>query len=73
MLDVHIAFMLNIQALVDKIAFEYQLAVLMVPDLFQGRPWMTNGMAENDGVKRNEEGQLYKERGHTPGMEDGRG
>ncbi len=53
--DIHGPFAEDTRALAEKIAFECQPVVVMVPDLFRGRPWK----AVVDG--RNEIGQTYEE------------
>lgn len=58
--DVYGAFSENTRALADKIAFECQPAVVMVPDMFRGTPWTTNATLDEDGVERNEEGKTYE-------------
>jgi len=59
--DVYGPYTANTQALADKIAFECQPVVVMVPDLFRGKPWTANAKADEDGVERNEDGQAYEE------------
>lgn len=62
--DVYGPFTENTQALADKIAFECQPVVVLVPDLFRGRPWTLNATVnedEEDGVERNEDGKSYEE------------
>ncbi|KAL7527943.1 hypothetical protein ACHAXR_002202, partial [Thalassiosira sp. AJA248-18] len=60
--DVYGPFTEGTQQLVDKIAFECQPVVVMVPDLFRGRPWTTNPIIKDDGgVERNEDGKSYEE------------
>ena len=53
--DVYGAFSEDTKVLAAKIAFECQPIVVMVPDLFNGRPWT----GPTDG--KNEEGQTYEE------------
>ena len=45
------------QTLADKIAFECQPVVVLVPDLFRGKPWTMI----NDTSSRNEDGLSYEE------------
>jgi hypothetical protein len=59
--DVYGSFTENTQALADKIAFECQPVVVIVPDLFRGRPWTKSPTVGNDGVERNEFRQSYEE------------
>lgn len=59
--DVFGPFTVNTQALADKIAFECQPAVVMVPDLFRGKPWTKNATLGDDGVERNGDGESYEE------------
>mmetsp|Transcript_3461 Transcript_3461/g.6370 ORF Transcript_3461/g.6370 Transcript_3461/m.6370 type:complete len:1009 (+) Transcript_3461:13-3039(+) len=61
--DVYGAFAEDTRALADKIAFECQPVVVLVPDLFRGRPWapVEEGDGEDDGMERNAEGQTYEE------------
>ena len=53
--DVYGCFTDDTKALAEKIAFECQPVVVMVPDLFRGEPWIgpTSGL--------NEKGQTYEE------------
>jgi len=53
--DVYGAFSEDTTALAEKIAFECQPVVVMIPDLFRGQPWT----GPTDQV--NEEGQTYEE------------
>lgn len=55
--DVYGPFSDDMQALVDKIAFECQPVVVFAPDLFRGDPW--NEDASNPGF--NVKGQSYEE------------
>ena len=59
--DVYGAFSDNTQALADKIAFECQPVVVMVPDMFRGKPWTENPVVGEDGIERNEQRQSYEE------------
>ncbi|KAL9189678.1 hypothetical protein ACHAXT_009353 [Thalassiosira profunda] len=59
--DVYGPYTDNTQALADKIAFECQPVVVLVPDLFRGRPWTPHPIADEEGVERNEHGQSYEE------------
>ena len=53
--DVYGAFSEDTTALAEKIAFECQPVVVMIPDLFRGQPWT----GPTDQV--NEQGQTYEE------------
>eukprot|EP00538_Stauroneis_constricta_P004329 CAMPEP_0119552702 /NCGR_PEP_ID=MMETSP1352-20130426/5624_1 /TAXON_ID=265584 /ORGANISM="Stauroneis constricta, Strain CCMP1120" /LENGTH=791 /DNA_ID=CAMNT_0007598973 /DNA_START=136 /DNA_END=2512 /DNA_ORIENTATION=- len=55
--DVYGAFSEDTRVLAEKIAFECQPVVVMVPDLFRGNPWKED--ATNPGL--NENGQDYEE------------
>ncbi|KAL7466244.1 hypothetical protein ACHAXS_006535 [Conticribra weissflogii] len=58
--DVYGAFAEDTRALADKIAFECQPVVVLVPDLFRGRPW--EPVEGGDGTtERNARGQSYEE------------
>jgi dienelactone hydrolase len=63
--DVYGPFTDDTQALADKIAFECQPVVVLVPDLFRGKPWTTDPVVDEatygDGLERNEEGKTYEE------------
>ena len=59
--DVYGAFTENTQALADKIAFECQPVVVLVPDMFRGRPWTENPVVGDDSIERNEHRQTYEE------------
>mmetsp|Transcript_3630 Transcript_3630/g.8037 ORF Transcript_3630/g.8037 Transcript_3630/m.8037 type:complete len:858 (+) Transcript_3630:206-2779(+) len=59
--DVYGPYTDNTQALADKIAFECQPVVVIVPDLFRGKPWTTDTKVDEDGVERNEDGKSYEE------------
>lgn len=59
--DVYGSFTDNMQALADKIAFECQPVVVLVPDLFRGKPWTQSPVLDEAGVERNEVGQSYEE------------
>ena len=59
--DVYGAFTENTQALADKIAFECQPVVVLVPDMFRGRPWIEIPVIGDDNVERNEHHQSYEE------------
>jgi dienelactone hydrolase len=56
--DVYGAFTDDIQSLADKIAFECQPAVVLVPDLFEGVPWTP---ATTSASQRNDQGQSYEQ------------
>ncbi|KAL7546669.1 hypothetical protein ACHAWF_010005, partial [Thalassiosira exigua] len=51
----------NTQALVDKIVFECQPVVVLVPDLFRDYPWTADPILDADGTERNEDGKSYEE------------
>lgn len=53
--DVYGAFDNDTQVLAEKIAFECQPIVVMVPDLFRGDPW------EETSTGKNEKGQTYEQ------------
>lgn len=55
--DVYGAFAADTQALAEKIAFECQPVVVMVPDLFRGYPWKES----KSTLGKNERGQTYEE------------
>ena len=59
--DVFGPFTDNTQALADKIAFECQPVVVLVPDLFRGKPWTLKAVVDEDGVERNKDGKSYEE------------
>ncbi|KAL7455212.1 hypothetical protein ACHAWC_006781 [Mediolabrus comicus] len=63
--DVYGPFTDNTQALADKIAFECQPVVVLVPDLFRGDPWTMNPTVDETSttslVERNEKGKSYEE------------
>ena len=63
--DVYGPFTDNTQALADKIAFECQPVVVLVPDLFRGDPWTMNPTVDetttSSSVERNEKGKSYEE------------
>jgi dienelactone hydrolase len=54
--DVYGAFTADTTALAEKIAFECQPVVVMIPDLFRGDPWTGESMDVT-----NEKGQTYEE------------
>merc|ERR1719254_186564 len=51
--DVYGPFTDNTQALADKIALECQPVVVLAPDLFRGKPWMTDAVHNKEGAKKN--------------------
>ena len=53
--DVYGAFSDDTRALAEKVAFECQPVVVMVPDLFRGEPWKENKEGLND------QGQTYEQ------------
>jgi len=55
--DVYGAFSPDTQTLAEKIAFECQPVVVMVPDLFRGNPWEE----AKDNPGKNENGNTYEE------------
>jgi dienelactone hydrolase len=55
--DVYGAFTDDTRALAEKIAFECQPVVVMVPDLFRGEPWKENPAMPG----RNDKGQDYEQ------------
>ncbi|KAL3778323.1 hypothetical protein ACHAWO_011173 [Cyclotella atomus] len=59
--DVYGPFTENTQALADKIAFECQPVVVLVPDLFRGNPWTEEPSVGEDGVERNGQRKSYEE------------
>lgn len=59
--DVYGPFTENTQSLADKIAFECQPVVVIVPDLFRGRPWIEKPIIGDDGIERNKYRQTYEE------------
>ena len=59
--DVYGPFTDNTQALADKIAFECQPVVVLVPDLFRGKPWTIDTHLDEDGMERNGDGKTYAE------------
>eukprot|EP00956_Cyclotella_meneghiniana_P034692 scaffold107563_cov52-Cyclotella_meneghiniana.AAC.1 len=59
--DVYGPFTENTQSLADKIAFECQPVVVLVPDLFRGRPWIEKPIIGDDGIERNKQRQTYEE------------
>jgi len=56
--DVYGAFTDNTQTLADKIAFECQPVVVIVPDMFRGDPWSEERVNDSDDVERQ---TLYEE------------
>jgi len=56
--DVYGAFTDSAQTLADKIAFECQPVVVIVPDMFRGDPWSEDRVNDSDDVDRQ---TLYEE------------
>jgi len=59
--DVYGPFTDATKALAEKIAFECQPVVCMVPDLFRDKPWKEEVDVDNNPSGQNKEGQDYEE------------